>query len=124
MKTAKVTFHKIIVEKQVLGGDEECILSKVVFSLEIEGQRYENLSVPLKQVVGTTYEEKAFEVGIPKGYGGPFNYEHFRKVATDYYVVDTGAFAKLLKVHKNSKVILESMTFEQEITFEMTVENI
>jgi hypothetical protein len=124
MTTVKVTFHKIVVDEQVLGGKDECILSTLFFTLEMNGKKHENLSVALKQVVGTTYNEKAIEVGSPTEYKGPFNYDHFRKAASDYYRVDAGAFASLLRVYESNTVNLKRMTFEQEVTFEMPVEDV
>ena len=124
MTTAQVTFHKIMVHKQVLGGDDECIMSTLFFTLESGNKKHENLTAQLKQVVGTQYNENAIEVGNPSGYNGPFNHNHFQQAASEYYRVDAGAYASLLKVYESNIVKLEKRTFEQEITFDMPIENV
>jgi hypothetical protein len=55
------------------------MVSRVFFTLEVEGKRYDDLYVDVKQTVGSTYEDGPIEVSSVKGarYKGPFNYMAF-----------------------------------------------
>lgn len=85
MKKAKVTFKKCIQDSQEYGSNDEHMVSRVFFDLEIDGKRYENLYANIKQVVGGDFEKDPLEIGIPENYKGPLNYQAFRDAVEDYY---------------------------------------
>ena len=98
METVKVTFHKCIQDSQKYGSDDEHMVSRAFFSIEVrrvkEGEtkteKYDNLHADLKQTVGGKYEENPMEVGIPydsseRPYSGPMNYEVFRNATERYF---------------------------------------
>ena len=85
MPTARVVFDKGIQYSQDYGSDDEHMVSRIFFSIEVGGRRYDGLHVDVKQTVGSSYETGPIEVGSPKGYKGPFNHEAFRAAVEKYY---------------------------------------
>lgn len=91
MARVKLNFHECIQDSQEYGSDDEHMVSRIFFSIEVNGEQYEELyHTDLKQTVGGKFEETPIEVGLPhdsleKPYTGPMNYEAFRKGTEDYY---------------------------------------
>ncbi len=101
MAKAAVTFFKCIQDSPEYGSDDDHMVSRVFFKLEIEGRAPINLEADIKQAVGSDFENGPIEIsrqpyrergmwGIrwPRlllGYTGPFNYRAFREYAGKYY---------------------------------------
>ncbi len=85
MAKVKVIFHKLIQDSQDYGSDDEHMVSRVFFSIDVEGNVTEDVYVDIKQPVGSDFETTPLEVYRPVGYSGPWNYEAFRKAAEGYY---------------------------------------
>jgi hypothetical protein len=81
----KVTFNKCIQDSQDYGSNDEHMVSRMFFDLEIGGKRYPGLYVDIKQSVGGDFEKTPLEVGTLQGYNGPLNYTAFREEAEAYY---------------------------------------
>ena len=86
MPQISVTFHKLIQDSQEFGSDDEPMVSRVFFTIEVEGESYPDLYCDLKQTVGSDFESGPIEVGTPKGakYSGPFKYDAFRDAVEDF----------------------------------------
>jgi hypothetical protein len=114
MAKAVVTFFKCIQDSSEYGSNDEQMLSRVFFKLEIEGKAPINLEADIKQTVGSDDESGPIEVsrqphrerglwGIrwPRwllGYTGPFNYRAFRDFAEKYYRSLVGAQDSHMKI--------------------------
>lgn len=85
MSLAKVTFHKCHQDSQNFGSNDEHMVSRIFFVLEIGGKEFSNLFVDVKQTVGSNFENAPLEVSSPHDYKGPFNHDAFRKEAELYY---------------------------------------
>jgi hypothetical protein len=97
MKRAKVTFHGGIQDSQDFGSDDEYVVSRVFFTLEIDGVRHRYLHVNLRQAAGSDPATSPIEVNRHCGYAGPFNAQAFREAVEQYYrgVCGRGDFAAL-----------------------------
>lgn len=86
MPKMRVVFHKCLRGGNDLGSNDQHMVSRLFFSLEIRGQRYDGLYADVKQPV-EPYETGSLEVSSPQGapYSGPFNYEIYRYAAANYY---------------------------------------
>lgn len=93
MSQISVTFHKLIQDSQDFGSDEEHMVSRVFFTIEVEGKSYRDVYCDLKQTVGSDFESGPIEVGTPQGakYSGPFNYDAFREAVEGYYRGNVGS---------------------------------
>jgi hypothetical protein len=86
MATVKVIFHEILQDSQEFGSDNEHMVSRLFFSVEVNGQRFDQLYADIKQTVGSSYETAPLEMSSPRGgYRGPFDFEKFQSVAEQYY---------------------------------------
>lgn len=110
MSTARVTFHQILQDSQELGSDNEHMISRVFFDLEVGGERHEGLHADVKQPVGSSFEDDPLEVSAPSGYDGPFNFAAFREVTEEYYrraigsrgsAIQVGEGASNIRMHDN-----------------------
>ena len=79
-ENARVTFFKCIQDSQDYGSNDEHMVSRVFFVLEIGGKKFD-LYADIKQTVGGDYETGPIEVAQPENYRGPFNYRAFRDAA-------------------------------------------
>jgi hypothetical protein len=86
MSRMRVMFHKCLRDSVEPRNDEEQVVARLFFSLEINGRRYDGLYADVKQTVGASYPGH-LEVSSPKGapYKGPFNYEISRYAVENYY---------------------------------------
>lgn len=121
MPIVKVTFHKCIQDSQDYGSDEEHMVSRIFFSLEIEGRKYENLHVDIKQSVGSNYESSPIEVYRPQGYQGPLNYEAFRNAVEQYYRSLVGSTGSGIRIVGGTNVRMRNNVFIKEVTVEFPI---
>ena len=98
MSEAKITFHQCIQDSQEYGSDDEHMVSRVFFTLEIGEERFEGLHANIKQTVGSDYDTAPLEVSQPYGYDGPFNHEAFHACAEKYYRSLVGSQARGIRI--------------------------
>lgn len=109
---AKVTFTRCVQDSQEYGSNNEYMVSRVFFDLEIGGQIHRGLHADLKQVVGSHFETGDIEVGKPEGYPGPFNHVAFRDAAESYFRSLVGAAGRGIQIKGASKVRMMNNTFD------------
>src|SRR6266571_981188 len=106
MKKVRVTFKECVQDSQDYGSDDDHMVSRVFFSLEIEGRTYEGLHADVKQAVGSSFETGPIEVGPPAGasYRGPFNHSAFRAAVESYYRGLVGARGKGIRISGGTNI--------------------
>lgn len=86
---AKVTFRQLIQDTQDLAAsdpNQNHMISRAFFTLEVGGKQYADMSVTLRQPFGTDYAKEPIEVEKPSGsYTGNWNHNDFRDAVEDYY---------------------------------------
>ena len=70
MTKAKIHFHQCIQDSQELGSDNEYMVSRVFFSIELPDKRIDDLCANIKQTVGSEFENSPLEVGPPQNLKG------------------------------------------------------
>ena len=125
MPRARVTFHKLIQDSQDYGSDDEHMVSRVFFSLEVEGKRYNDLYVHIKQPVGSNFEKAPLEVSQPYGYSGPFNHQAFQKAVEAYYRSLVGASGSGIRMQGGGDIRMRNNTFirETQVEFDISEES-
>jgi hypothetical protein len=101
MQLARVTFHECLQDSQELATDDEHMVSRISFTLEVNGHTYTGLYCTVKQVVGASFESDVpLEVGPPLGtrYRGPFNHQAFAAAAEDYYRESFGSRGSAIRI--------------------------
>ena len=118
---AKVTFHRCIQDSQDYGSDDEHMISRVFFDLEVDGQNSQNLYVDIKQPVGGDYESGPMEVYRPEGYRGPLNYEAFRNAVERYYRSLVGSSGSGIRISGGKGIRMRNNVFDIPGTAEFQV---
>ena len=120
---AKATFRKLIQDSQEYGSDNDHMISRGIFDLEIDGKQYRDLYVDIKETVGGDSKSGPIEVGPPYGYTGPLNYNAFRKAAEEYYRGLIGSRGSSIRMNGNggSKTRMRDNTFNEKQIFEFDV---
>lgn len=97
------------------------MVSRVFFSLEIEGKRFTDLYVDIKQLIGSDFEASPLEVSAPHGYSGPFNHEEFRDAVENYYRSLVGASGSGINSPGGANIRMSSNIFLKEASTDFEV---
>ncbi len=108
---ARIFFHRCMKDSQDDGSDDEHMVSRVFFSLNYDGEVYENLYVDIKQPVGGDFETAPLEVGVPQGYTGPFNYDAFRGEVEKYYRGLVGSKGSVIRISGGGRARMRNNQF-------------
>lgn len=126
MSEMTVNFSKCIQDSQDFGSDDEHMVSRVFFTLAIDGTSKGEFYADMKQSVGESFEEGSIEVGPPKTpdgslHKGPFSQAKFVEAATTYYRslvgsggsgIHIGGGASNIRMRNNTFVQLYAVSFE------------
>ncbi|MCH8151333.1 MAG: hypothetical protein IH830_03055 [Planctomycetes bacterium] len=87
---ARVTFLRMIQDLHdfhMAVRDDDQMVSRLFFDLEIDGKQYDQLTVEVAQPMGTDYESEPITVAPldQEKYNGPWNHGAFRDEAEKYY---------------------------------------
>jgi len=127
MAIARVTFHSYIQNSQEAGSvrnDKKHMFSRVTFTLEVNGKKYENMHVDISQPYGSDYTKEPIEVGSPQGeYNGPFNHNAFSEAVESYYRSVIGEQGSAICFGRNAKVVISNniMLKDSSVEFELPV---
>ncbi len=119
---AKITvrFHRCMQDSQEYGSDDQHMVSRVFFTLEVDGRRQGDFHADVKQLVGGGFETGALEVGPPVGYEGLFNQEEFSRATETYFRSLVGSSGSGIRIQGGSRVRIgvNVHVLEREVTFE------
>jgi len=120
---AKVTFRKCVQDSQEYGSDDEHMVSRVFFDMQIGGTIHKNLYTDVKQPVGGNFETTPLEVSWPKGYEGPFNYDAFREAVERYYRSGFGSKGSAFHIEGGANIRMKNnvMIKKMEVTLHINV---
>jgi hypothetical protein len=124
MTKARLIFRKCIQDSHDYGSDDEHMISRVFFTLEVEGKRYDGLHADVKQTVGSSYEDGPLEISSPRGarYEGPFNYEAFRAAIEKYYRSLVGSSATGIRIGSGARNIrMRNNIFQRQEVVEFEI---
>ena len=105
MSVAVIHFHETIQDSQDFGSSDEHMVSRVYFSIEVDGRRFDDLTVDVKQAVGESYETGPLEVARPQAYKGPLDYAAFGKEVEAYYRRCVGSGTSGIRVGPGARSI-------------------
>ena len=126
MPTATITFRECIQDSQDFGSDDEHMVSRVVLDLAAEGRTFPNLTVDVKQTVGSSYESGPLEVSRPRGYDGSLDNEPFRKAVERYYRSQVGSGGSGIRIgpgSANLRMRNNRFISRAEVSFEYTTQS-
>ena len=122
MDVAKVTFRKIIQDVQdheSIDPNQNHMVSKIEFAVEIDGTKYNNCYVQVRQPFGTDYSTEPLEVGPPNGYRGRWNHQAFSEQCESYYrqiFITSGSVISLqgvqgVRMRNNTVIVPKTVEF-------------
>lgn len=125
----KIIFQQCIQDSQEYGSNDEHMISRAFFTIEVNGQSQGLFFANLKQTVGTSYETGPVEVAGPfrvrkdqvqEKYRGPFNYTEFRNATEAYYRQCVGCGARGIRIHggSNIRMMHNILVIPYEVLFE------
>jgi hypothetical protein len=120
MAEFRVIFHECIQDSQEYGSNDEHMVSRVFFSLEVDGRRVGDFSADLKQVVGGDIEHGEIEVGPPHNYDGPFDHTQFAEAARKYFRSLVGSQGTGIRMEGSTNVRMRNNRFRKEAEFRFT----
>lgn len=121
MSKAKVIFCQCNQDSQEYGSDDEYMVSRIFFTLEIGEERFEGLYADIKQTVGSDYDTAPIEVSQPHGYEGAFNHQAFRDCAEKYYRSCVGSEATGIEIGEGARIRMYNNVFKKEMVFEFEI---
>jgi hypothetical protein len=117
MPTFSVKFHEMIQDSQEFGSNDEHMVSRVFFSLDVDGKRAGDFFANLKQVVGSDIESGEIEVSPPHEYDGPFNHRMFSEVARDYFCRLVGSKGSGINIQGGRNIRMFNNRFRREAEY-------
>jgi len=107
MPIARVTFQRIELDSlnyQSFDPNDDHMISKLFFTLEVGSQRYDEMYVEVNQPYGTTYETEPLEVSKYIGsYDGNWDHNEFKDMVEQYYRRVMGHQGKMIKTSNEAK---------------------
>jgi len=109
MARVKISFQRCVQDSQEYGSNDEHMVSRVFFNMEVDGATKRDFSVDVKQVVGGDYETTPLEVSVPENYKGP--YEPFRQAVENYYRGLIGSSSHGIRISGGSNIRMYNNIF-------------
>ncbi|MDT7041435.1 hypothetical protein [Candidatus Nitronereus thalassa] len=85
MPIATMAFRRCVVNSPSYGSDEEHVITRIFFDLQVRDAAYANLCVDVRQLVREGAETEPLLVSRPEGYEGPLNIPVFQGLVEFYY---------------------------------------
>ena len=118
MAQVRVILEQCIQDSQEYGSDDEYMISRVFFTIEVGGERFVG-DVDIKQTVGSDYETGPIEIGHPRGYTGPFDQGAFRQEVEKYFRGCVGSGASGIRLGPGARNIrMRNNTFVRRLAFD------
>lgn len=122
MTVVNLTFHKLIQDSQDYGSNDEHMVSRVFFDMEVDGKKFTDLYADVKQLVGGSFETSSLEVSNPSNYKGPFNHLAFRVIVEEYYRSLVGATGSGIRISGGSTIRMRNNTFFKSVNSQFEVQ--
>jgi hypothetical protein len=94
------------------------MVSRVFFSLYVDGTKAGDFSADLKQVVGGKYDSGDIEVSKPLGYDGAFNHQNFSEAAKKYFLSLVGPHGSGIRITGGGNIRMRNNRFGQETRYD------
>jgi len=121
MPLARVHVQQMIQDSQDYGSNDEHMVSRIFFDLDVDGTIHKGLFVNVKQTIGSSFETGSIEVSKPVGYRGLWDHELFSNFAQQYYRSLVGAGGSGMRISGGINIRMQNNVFVQPATFEFQV---
>jgi hypothetical protein len=120
MPLLSINFKKCVQDSQEYGSTDEHMVSRVFFSIDVDGVPKGDYFSDIKQIVGSAYSSGNMEVSRPHDYRGPYDHEQFSNEVAGYFckfVNSSGAMISLGNA-TNVRMMNNTFTFPYQFQFE------
>ena len=109
---AQITFYKCIQDSQEFGSDNEHVVSRVFFTVTVNGKTFD-YHCDIRQDYGSSfsYETDPLQVSNPFSKNDHIKYEQFRSSVEAYYRSCVGASGSGIKIVSASNIRMTNNTF-------------
>jgi hypothetical protein len=122
MPLVRINVQKCVQDSQEYGSTDEHMVSRVFYSIDVDGASKGNYYSDIKQVVGSAYSSGNMEVSRPHEYRGPYDHNVFSDEVAGYFcklVSSSGAMISLggatnVRMRNNTFVVPYHFQFEAE----------
>jgi len=123
MPSYKVTFRGCLQDLDESDRNDDYVLSRVFFTLEVDGDVVGDFSAEVKQVVGGEAERGDIEVSLPSGYGGQLDTQKFSDAVRDYFHGLIEHHARAVRIAGVGYLRTRNKRFDNERVFEFESHN-
>lgn len=114
-----INVDRCIQDSQEFGSTDKHMVSRVFYSIDVDGVPKGFFYSNLKQVVGSAYRSDNVEVSPPHGYNGPYNHNTFSNEVAGYFCRSVGSIlllgpGTLVRMRNNTIVVPYRFQFEAE----------
>ena len=85
MPFLRVNVTKCVQDSREYGSTDEHMVSRVFYSIDVDGVPKGDYYSDIKQVVGSAYSPANIEVSCPHGYRGPYDHDIFSNEVARYF---------------------------------------
>jgi hypothetical protein len=122
MPFVRVNVKRCVQDSPEYGSTDEHMVSRVFYSIDVDGVPKGDYYSDIKQVVGSAYSSANMEVTPPHGYRGPYDHNIFSNEVARYFcklVSSRGAMFSLggatnVRMRNNTSVIPYHFQFDAE----------
>jgi hypothetical protein len=118
MPSFRVTFRGCVQDSEEYGSNDDYMVSRVFFTLAVDGEVVGDFSADLKQVAGGDVERGDIQVSRPSGYDGPFDAQKFSDAIRDYFLGLVKHHRRAIQIAGVGYVRMHNNRFDVEQVFE------
>jgi len=112
MPTVTIHFRELVQDSQNYGSDDQHMVSRVFFDLQVGDKRYPRAHANIRQKVGAVATDP-IEVSAPAGYTGPFDRERFQVEVEQYF---RGVIGKDKPGRSGKSLRIRDCRYRKEVT--------
>lgn len=118
----KILFHSCLQDAQEYGSDDEYMVSRIFFSLELPDKRIDNLYADIKQTVGDNFESGNLEISQPQGLKQPINYSMFRDAAETYFRSIIGKQGRGIRIEGGKNIRMFNCSYAMPMEADINID--
>ena len=107
MPTVSIQFKELIQDSQNYGSNDQQMVSRVFFDLQVGEKRYPGAHANIRQKVGAAASDP-IEVSPPAGYAGPFDLGKFQAEVEGYFRSVVGKSRSRIRDCRHRKAVAVS----------------
>ena len=122
MPLVRINVQRCIQDSQELGSTDKHMVSRVFFSIEVDGVSEGDDYCEIKQTVGSTYSPETLEVSRPYKYRGPYDHRAFSDEIARYFSTLVNSSGAVISVGNPQPIRMMHNIFVSSYHFQFDAE--